>query len=906
MKNLFTILIISFLTLNISAQNYKQVKIFLNEFNTIQKLQQIGIDDDHYYFEKDHSIITFLSDADFLKLKSSSFDYEILIDDWSSYYNSRPQLTESEKQSFIQQSKELYNVDGFGFGSMGGFYTFNEIVAQLDSMYLQYPDIITQKFQIGTSQEGRPIWAVKISDNPNISENEPKVGYDALIHAREPQSMASMMYFMWYLLQNYGINPEVTYLVNNREMFFVPCFNPDGYEYNRQTNPNGGGMWRKNRRNNGGSYGVDLNRNFGYMWGYDNSGSSPDPTSETYRGPSPFSEPESQAVRDFAIQNNYKTHFNMHSYQNAFLYPWGYINSLTPDNPIYVEFSTDMCSFNGYTHGNSSQILGYNSNGSVRDWMYGEQTTKQKIFGYTVEIGSSSDGFWPPTNRIFPLAQGMLKPNLYNAWVAGEYISLENYSFSQQYFNPGDIVQLTIQSVKNKGLSDGNNISLSLTSDNSQIIISNGLINIGNVQARTTQNVNQNFTFTVGNIPPETSVKLLVTQYSGSTQLRTDTLKIIIGTPTLLFADTTNTISTLWNITATPTNPQWGTTTSSFVSAPNSYTDSPSGNYVSNATVTMTLKDAINLSTYASPKLKFYTKFDIENNYDYGQVKISTNNGTNWAPLQGNYTNPGTGSFQPNGEPLYDGVQSTWVEEEISLAGYTSAQNKLRFELRTDGSVNKDGWYLDDISIYVYTIIPVELASFTAYKVDNSIQLQWITSSELNNFGFEVQRKVLDKNAVWEKIGFVNGAGTTTERTIYSFFDNKPAYGTILYRLKQIDINGSFKILPTVSVDHNIPNEFVLEQNYPNPFNPTTIISWQSPVSGWQTIKVYDILGNEVATLVDEFREAGRYEVEFNAGETRRGVSLPSGVYFYQLRVTEPSSSSVKGFVETKKMILLR
>jgi hypothetical protein len=893
MKLIFTFLSIFFFSFNLISQNYKQVKIFLNEFNTIEKLQQIGISDDHFYFEKDNSITIFISDLEFMKLKASSFNYQVLIDDWYAHFNSRPQLTESEKQNFILKSKELYNVDGFGFGSMGGFYTFNEIVAQLDSMYLQYPNIITQKYQIGTSHEGRPIWAVKISDNPNISENEPKVGYDALIHAREPQSMASLMYFMWYLLQNYGTNPEVTYLVNNREMFFVPCFNPDGYEYNRQTNPNGGGMWRKNRRNNGGSYGVDLNRNFGYMWGYDNLGSSPDPTSDTYRGPAPFSEPESQAVRNLALSNNYKTHFNMHSYQNAFLYPWGYINSLTPDHSTYLEFSTDMCSFNGYTHGNSYQVLGYNSNGSVRDWMYGEQNTKQKAFGYTVEIGSSSDGFWPPLNRIFPLAQGMLRPNLYNAWVAGEYVSLGSYSFSQQYFNPGDLVQLTIQTVRNKGLSDGNSISLNLSSDNPQINILSSTINVGDIQARTTKNVNQNFSFIIGNLPPETNVKLLVKFFTGNTEIRTDTLRIIIGTPTLLLADTTNNINTLWNITASPPNPAWGTTTSSFVSAPNSYTDSPTGNYVNNATVTMTLKNAINLSSYANPKLKFFTRFDIENNYDYGQVRISTNNGTTWVPLQGNYTNPGTGSFQPNGEPLYDGTQATWVEEEISLAGYTSFQNRLRFELRTDGSVTRDGWYLDDISIYVFTIIPVELSSFTAELIENKVYLKWSTSSELNNLGFEVHRKIPGVNSEWQKIGFVNGAGTTLEKMNYSFIDENLINGTILYRLKQVDIDGSYKILPVVSVNYYIPSEFVLEQNYPNPFNPGTNISWQSTISGNHTIKLYDVLGREIETIVDGYYEAGKHSTFYILNST-----LPSGVYFYQLRVGD--------YVQTKKMILMR
>ncbi|MCA2005239.1 MAG: immune inhibitor A [Ignavibacterium sp.] len=894
MKNLIPILSLV-LSITLAAQNYKQVKIYLSDSNNLSELQRLQIIDEHFEYEKDNSVTCFISDNDFNKLKNSGFTYEILINDWFAHYNSLPVPTEYDKQNFIADSKEKFNVDGFGFGSMGGFYTFNEIVAQLDSMYNQYPNIITQKFQIGTSQEGRPIWAVKISDNPNVSENEPKVGYDALVHAREPQSMASMMYFMWYLLQNYGTNQEATYLVDNREMFFVPCFNPDGYEYNRLTNPNGGGMWRKNRRNNGdGSYGVDLNRNFGYMWGYDNSGSSPIPSDETYRGPFAFSEPESQAVRNFAVQNNYKTHFNLHSYQDAFLYPWGYINALTPDSATYREYASDMAGFNQYEYGNSGQILGYNSNGSVRDWMYGEQTTKQKAFGYTVEIGSSSDGFWPPQSRIFPLAQGMLRPNLYNAWVAGEYVTLNTYSFSQQYFNPDDNVQLNILSVKNKGLTNASGVSLLLSSDNPEIAITNNSINIGTVTARAVQTVNQSFSFTVGNLAPETQVKLLVTSLTGSTTMSVDTIKIIIGTPTLLFADTTNNINTLWNITATPLTPAWGTTTATFVSAPNSYTDSPSGNYANNATVTMTSKDPVDLSSYSNPKLKFYTRFDIENNYDYGQVEFSTNNGSSWIPLQGMYTNPGTGSFQPNGEPLYDGNQNTWVAEEILLAGLTSQQNKLRFELKTDVSVVKDGWYLDDISIYVYAAVPVELSSFNASVAENKIYLNWTTSSEINNLGFEIQRKVLNQNSDWMKIGFVNGSGTTTEKISYSFLDENPVTGTILYRLKQIDYDGAYKIYPSVMIEYNIPTQFVLNQNYPNPFNPSTKISWQSPVGSWQTLKVYDVLGNEVATLVDEFREAGRYEVEFQSAVGNR--QLASGIYFYKL--------TAGSFTEVKKMIL--
>jgi carboxypeptidase T len=220
--------------------------------------------------------------------------------------------------------KMIMGVEGFGYGSMGGFFTMTEVYARLDSMFALYPNIITQKFSIGTTVQGRPIYVAKISDNPNVNESEPQVFYNSLIHAREPQAMMTVMYYMYYLLENYGTDPEVTYLVNNREIYFQPIVNPDGYEYNRTTDPNGGGMFRKNRKlNSDGSYGIDLNRNFGYMWGYNNSGSSNIPSDETYRGTSAFSEPETQAYRDFVNSKNFKTTLNYHTYSNLLLYPWG-------------------------------------------------------------------------------------------------------------------------------------------------------------------------------------------------------------------------------------------------------------------------------------------------------------------------------------------------------------------------------------------------------------------------------------------------------------------------------------------------------------------------------------------------------------------------------------------------------
>lgn len=190
------------------------------------------------------------------------------------------------------------------------------------------------------------------------------------------------------------------------------------------------------------------------------------------------------------------------------------------------------------------------------------------------------------------------------------------------------------------------------------------------------------------------------------------------------------------------------------------------------------------------------------------------------------------------------------------------------------------------------TTIPVELTAFSATVVDNSVTLSWTTATELNNLGFEIHKKLKDDNLSWEKVGFVPGFGTTTEKHDYTFAEEMVAPGNYQYRLKQIDYDGSFEYSNIIEVMVGIPQEFSLEQNYPNPFNPTTTISWQTPVNGLQTLKIYDMLGNEIATLVNEERTAGQYHITFDAS------GLSSGVYFYQLKVGEFSSA--------KKLILMK
>lgn len=697
--------LIIYLILNYSllfSENYKKIKTDITNFEKLKSFD-FFIPDEVQFNKSDKSISFFISESNFKYIEKNGVKVEILIDNWNIYYENLPELTESEKSGYIEESRNLFNVTGFGFGSMGGFYTFAEITDKLDEMYNDFPELITEKYSIGTSEEGRTIWAVKISDNPNQSENEPQVFCDALIHAREPASMSSLMYYMYYLLENYGTDPEVTYLVNNREMFFVLCFNPDGYEYNRQTNPNGGGMWRKNRSINSGYYGVDLNRNFGYMWGYDNSGSSPDPSSETYRGPSAFSEPETQVIRNFVIDKNIKTYINFHTYSDVIIYPWGYSGEETPDSLTYREYASDMSQWNGYSYGTSEQTIGYASNGTARDWMYGEQNDKNKIISYVFEIGGSSDGFWPSQSRIFPLAQENLRPNLYNAWTAGEFIDLLEIGSDSEFFMPGDTVYASVK-LKNKGQSDALNVNIVAESISDDLVILSGNFAVPNIPARTEISTNNNLVFLLnGNTTPGEKQFIEFSIYTGADLMLKDTLSIIPGMPVFVFEDNENDPTILWDIYSSPATPKWDKTESTYFSAPNSYTDSKTGNYAASCDVRLTSKQNIDLTNVLSPVLSFYTKFDIEAEWDGGQVLISTNNGNTWQPLKGEYMTPGSGQgIQTLSEFYYDGSQSSWVKEEIDLSAFAGSQIKIRFQLKADGYIQRDGWFLDDIKIYYY------------------------------------------------------------------------------------------------------------------------------------------------------------------------------------------------------------
>ncbi len=207
-------------------------------------------------------------------------------------------------------------------------------------------------------------------------------------------------------------------------------------------------------------------------------------------------------------------------------------------------------------------------------------------------------------------------------------------------------------------------------------------------------------------------------------------------------------------------------------------------------------------------------------------------------------------------------------------------------------TVNPTGGLLPVVILNSDAPIPVELVSFSAIKVENGVKLSWQTATELNNLGFEIQR--ISAAQEWQKVEFVKGQGTSTSINEYSHTDKNVSSGKYSYRLKQIDFNGDYNYSSIVNIDLTQPVQFKLEQNYPNPFNPTTVISYQLPKNSFVTLKVYNLLGKEIAALINEYQNAGSYSVPLSVDK----FNLSSGTYLYELRAGE--------FVNIKKMLYLK
>ncbi|MAB77878.1 MAG: hypothetical protein CMJ89_00875 [Planctomycetes bacterium] len=620
------------------------------------------------------------------QLVRSRVNYRMLHEDLASYYVERNQ----GQPASSPPSQGASLVPPFGSGSQAGFYSWSEVVSVLDQITATHPSLTTDKFSIGQTLEGRDIWAVKISDNPDTDENEPEVRFDAMHHAREPQSMQCTLWTMLCLLENYGTDPLATYLVNEREIWFIPVVNADGYVYNENTNPSGGGLWRKNRRNNGGgSFGVDLNRNYTFQWGVDNDGSSPVSNSETYRGTGPTSEPTIQAMEAFMASHSFATSLSVHSFGNLWLEPWGYTSSTPSQTAQFAELSAMATEFNNYTSGPASVVL-YLANGVTVDHDHGAHGT----YSWTPEIGSDSDGFWPLQSRIVPLAQENEQSFMRTAWAAGACVRAIDTTVTEigdgdGFYEAGESLQIVLD-LRNSGLEAAASVSVGVSSASSEVNVAVPSANLGSLGSfASADNSAQPLVLDIlAGASPGTAVDYSVTlTYQGFTQ--SDERTLLIGEQRTIMTDNVE-VDLGWDITNTASTGLWewgdpvGTTSNGEDSNPENDVSVPgvncfaTGNGSTSAGgddvddgSTILITPAFDLTGVTTALLTYHRWYaNLGAADDMFTVDISDNDGASWLNVE-TITN-----------------QNAWNEVSIDVSDYVSLTDEVRLRFTAEDDPN--------------------------------------------------------------------------------------------------------------------------------------------------------------------------------------------------------------------------
>jgi hypothetical protein len=302
---------------------------------------------------------------------------------------------------------------GRDFGYYFNYWEMRDTLTRLATLYPAITKIDTSM----RTYQNRALWCLKISDNPDTNENEPQVFFNGATHAREPMGTHTCISFASLVCQNYGQDSLATWLVNNREIYIVPVMNPDGYVYNSDSGGSSS-YWRKNRHVVvPPDTGIDLNRNYGFKWGYDDNGSSPYPGSEVYRGPARWSEPEVAAIRDFEAAHRFRTEIDFHSYARDNLYPWAYIGASPPELALIQEIGDTFMANNGYSNTGQWYSSLYPSNGTSVDWELSDtvigSSPKFVTYALTSELGIND--FWYGWDNP-PYVDAEVALNVPNCW----------------------------------------------------------------------------------------------------------------------------------------------------------------------------------------------------------------------------------------------------------------------------------------------------------------------------------------------------------------------------------------------------------------------------------------------------------------------------------------------------------
>ncbi|MDO1502257.1 DUF5011 domain-containing protein [Winogradskyella maritima] len=784
MKLISLLALACLLSVGLNAQNsdsnsenntiYKRVQVPSLGDATMNQLDALGIDLGCGVIHTNGRIQLELSGTELQRLDANGIRYNVLVEDLIDFYSKRSEqelesakaeLQSMKMQSAMQRTFSVTEVinnvgqhddceeidwavpNNFNLNpnpspnSFGGCLTFDMVLQELDDMRSQYPNLISAKANASpsgqTTIEGRTVYYVRISDNPDIDEpNEPETLYQSLIHSRESATVMNQLFFMWYLLENYDSDPAVRALVNNQALYFIPVFNPDGFVHNQNIAPNGGGLQRKNRNIVGScgtvstsdDYGVDLNRNSAYYWG--NGGASSDPCSQTYLGSAPFSENETQIMRDFFLLHDFELALNHHSFKNAMLHAYAGTTITNPRPDEYSKYNHDMTAYNRYAHGPSTSISALNS-GNMNDWMLGGPagvsangtptgtgSGKQTLAwtpenGSSAEAGATGSGFWPAPSNFVPIAKRAMRMNFLAAYFSGKYAKLHDLSQTDINTLSGTL-DFAVENLGQKASA----FTVTVTPVSSNIASIGSAVTLNGMAVLQQNNVSINYTLNSG-IQPNEEIEYKVTltnDYTTDNVLFEANIKKIYS-PNVVLADNPDATG-LNNWTAN--GGSWAVTSDAFSGT--SAITTNSGAYGNSISTQLQLTNTIDLSSASQAILQYYAKWDLERSFDYVQIEASTN-GSTWTPLCGRLTKPGApninntysgksstnNNFQPDGEPLYDGdTQDRWTMEEIvidaSQNSFLLGQSNVffRFDFRTDGSNREDSYVNVDFEGFTF------------------------------------------------------------------------------------------------------------------------------------------------------------------------------------------------------------
>ncbi|MDP7062660.1 MAG: M14 family metallopeptidase [Planctomycetota bacterium] len=669
------------------------VKIPVASVVEYQQLQDLISDvDDHQSVGDSGMARAYATDAEQAILRAANIPFTVEIEDLQSFYAARAATELGSGAAFAS------------VGSMGGFRTLAEIEQELDRLSAAFPAICSPKFSVGTTIQGRNIWAIRISTTPTVHDPGKAVAwYDAMHHSREPMSGESLLMFANEILTGYGSNADATRLVETRNMIFIPCVNPDGYEYNRQIAPNGGGMWRKNRRNNlDGTYGVDLNRNYDWEWGPQWPGSSSNTSSETYRGTSPFSEPETQALATLMSTMPPKMSMSVHTYSDLMLYPWGYNTIVTNNDALYREFGASFTANNGWPFGTIWQVL-YIANGGSVDYHYGTYGT----IAFTPEIGGDSDGFWPAPSRIPALYEDVRPSYLETAKGTGAWAQVDDLVWTEisgdgdAWQEPGESWGLQLQ-MFNLGLS-ALDVNLGLSSTSPHLSISGAQSNL-QIGARSTA-LSSSFLVDFDANAPTGQPLALQLGLDYESWVSSNDVLVTLGRQRVLIRDRmeandfgwSSNVQTNWSWERA--NPQGTTSSGSDVQPENDHTPNGSLCWVTGAAAGSSVgtndvdgtailtSPTFNLDSHSNATLSYARWFANRPGSsldDRWLSELSNDGGSSWVAL----------------EDLGD-TGSAWRDSEVALHGVLpfTDQMRLRFLVADDPNNDITEGLLDDLEI---------------------------------------------------------------------------------------------------------------------------------------------------------------------------------------------------------------